>query len=155
MDWTLPERFVSTLDHSSEALRLTLDCAPAKGAPVVVSELTLTGHDGRSISPRDLSAVELGRAVYLVTEARLLPEAARHLDRRPGRGMSADELRLLAAVYAVQVAAWGKPRQAVMGLWGLPSATASRWIRKARELYPDAIPQEEGGGDDGEHPAAP
>lgn len=61
---------------------------------------------------------------------------------------------MLASIYAFEHAAWGNPRQAVMGFWDLPRATANRWIRKARQLYPTVMPGE-GGGQDGERHEAP
>lgn len=146
-DWTLPRSFERELDHSKEPFLLRLRCR-FEGERVDVKEVSVRSRNGRSITPRDLSAVELARAVYLLAEAELTPK--RHLEQRPGRRGEGEELRLVASIYAFEFAAWGNPRQAVMGLWDLPRATANRWIRKARELYPSAMPGD-GGGDDGEH----
>ncbi|MDB5288743.1 MAG: hypothetical protein JWR05_3692 [Mucilaginibacter sp.] len=147
--WTLPAWYRWTLDHSSEPFLLRLHCA-FNGGRVDVKEVAVRSRNGRSITARDLSAVELARAVYLLTESQLTPEHARPTDRRPGRRVDDEELRLLASVYAFEFAAWGNPRQAVMGLWELPRATANRWIRKARELYSNVMPGD-GGDVDGQH----
>lgn len=145
LGWSLPERFTRELDHGREPLVLTLECAFG-GDRTVVEAVLLRSREDRSVTPRDLSAVELARAVYLVTEACLEPEAAKHLERRHGK-VTEKDLPLMASVYAFQHAAWGNPRQAIMNLWGLPRATASRWIRKLREEYPDAMPKDGGDGD--------
>lgn len=147
LGWTLPRTFRRTLDHGSEPFLLHLDCE-FEGERVAVREVAIESRNGgRSITPRDLSAVELGRAVYLLTESELRPEHALPTERRSGRESTDEELRLLASVYATMHAAWGKPRLAVMGLWSLPRATANRWIDKARDKYPEAFRAE--GGDDG------
>lgn len=140
---TLPRWFNATYRNTNDpGLTLQLRCR-FPGERVVVDEVTVTGRDGRTISPRDMATVELGRAVLLATAMFAEPTlGAAHLDERPDRRPTKEELCHVAAVYAFRYAAWGNPREAVMTIWQIPRSTANRWIRKARELFPDHMPPE-------------
>lgn len=140
---TLPTSFSATYTNTEEPLELELSCRWG-GERVVVDEVVVRGRDGRPVTPRDMAAVELGRAVYLATAMFAEPaQGALNSEDRSNRRPTPDELRHLAAVYAMQFAAWGRPRQRVMEIWNLPRSTANSWIRKARELYPE-MPAGEG-----------
>lgn len=146
--------FQAELDHSAEQLLLTLVCRfRGLGHRIEVRAMTITARNGRAIAPRDLSSVELARAVYLVAEAGVDPGDGAHIDRRPGRRPTPEELKLVADVYSWTYAAWGAPTRAVMEVWDIPRSTANRWLRSAKKLFP-TMPGE-GGEDDGQHQEAP
>lgn len=143
----LPSAFTAKLDHSAEPFVLDLSCKyRGLGSRIEVDQVTVTAREGRTITPRDLSAVQLARAVALVATQVVKPGAVVHMDRRLGRRPTADELRLVAEVYSWHYVSWGAPARAVMDLWEIPRSTANRWLRSAREMYP-AMPGDPGGTD--------
>jgi hypothetical protein len=134
---TLPSAFTAELDHSAEPFVLGLSCKyRGIGSRVEVDQVTVTARQGRTIAPRDLSSIELARAVYLVAQDVVEPRSAVQMDRRPGRRPTPDELRLVAEVYSWHYVAWGAPARAVMAIWEIPRSTANRWLRTAREMFP-------------------
>jgi hypothetical protein len=139
---TLPRWFNAAYRNLEDPdLTLHLRCR-FPGERVVVDEVTLKGANGRTITPRDMATMEVGRAVLLAAGMFAEPgKGACHLDDRPDRRPTKDELRHVAAIYAFSHASWGKPREAVMRVWQIPRSTANRWIRKARELFPEHMPR--------------
>jgi hypothetical protein len=133
----LPSTFSAQLDHSAEPLMLSLSCRyRGIGHRVEVEEVTVTARGDRTIAPRDLSSIELARAVSLVAAAVVKPADAVFMGRRPGRRPTPDELRLVAEVYSWHWVSWGAPARAVMAIWEIPRSTANRWLRTAREMFP-------------------
>jgi hypothetical protein len=134
----LPSTFAAQLNHSAEPLVLNLSCRyRGIGHRVEVEQVTVTAREDRTIAPRDLSSVELARAVSLVAAAVVKPaKNIVRMDRRPGRRPTPDELRLVAEVYSWHYVSWGAPARAVMAIWEIPRSTANRWLRTAREMFP-------------------
>jgi hypothetical protein len=133
----LPSVFTAELDHSAEPFVLGVSCKyRGIGSRIEVDQVTVTAREGRMITPRDLSAVQLARAVSLVAAAVVTPGEAVHVDRRPSRRPTPDELRLVAEVYSWHFVSWGAPARAVMDVWEIPRSTANRWLRTAREMFP-------------------
>lgn len=54
---------------------------------------------------------------------------------RSARPIDNDDLRLAAAIYAFEHAAWGTPRIAVARAFGLTEASAHYWISRAAERF--------------------
>lgn len=138
-DDTLPAAFNAVVEQDS--LRVTLDLRFG-GERVSASSVHIERIDDASVTPRDVAGMKLGEVIYRATKAMMSPGHGAHIARRPGKRPDKDELRLVAACYSFEHAAWGNPRRAVMAIWAdedgneLPRATANRWINKARELYP-------------------
>jgi hypothetical protein len=67
--------------------------------------------------------------------------------RAPGAGPGDEHLRAVAATYQLAYATGARPTKAVMERFGLPRATASRWIALARKrgLLGPATPRKAGG----------
>jgi hypothetical protein len=129
---TLPERY----DAEASADGLQVRCKIRfDGERLAVEEVHVTRTDGGPVRPRELSRIQLGEIVRGSAEALGTAQESAHVGHRPGRRPTDEELALVAAVYCWNHATWGKPRQAVMRHWDLPSATASYWINKAREVY--------------------
>jgi hypothetical protein len=144
---TLPSAFTAELDHSAEPFVLGLSCGyRGIGHRIEVDKVAVVAREGRTIAPRDLSGVQLARAVSLVAASVVEPGEAVHIDRRPGRRPTPDELRLVAEVYCWNYVAWGAPARAVMNVWEIPRSTANRWLRTAREMFP-SMPGDGGGAD--------
>jgi hypothetical protein len=100
-----------------------------------IEALEVCRTDSRSLTPRDLTRVQLADVVRKAAGAMVRPGQGAHMDLRPGRKPTPDELKLVAAVYWYHHVAWSHPRRAVMAMWDLPRTTASRWINRASGLW--------------------
>jgi hypothetical protein len=131
----LPLSFKAEVVAVDLDLQTVIDCRFGGDRIEVVSH-SVSRPSGGPLTPRDVVKVPLAWVVQQAGMGELHPDDRAHLGRRPGRKPTPEELELLAGVYWVQHATWGLPRQAVMAIWGLPRATANRWITKAAALYP-------------------
>lgn len=129
---TLPEHYEA--EASADGLQVRCKIR-FDGERLAVEEITVTRTDGGSVTPRELSRIQLGEIVRGSAEELGTAQNAAHVGRRPGRKPTEEELALVAAVYCWNYATWGEPRQAVRRHWDLPSATASYWINKAATLH--------------------
>ncbi|WP_141281319.1 hypothetical protein [Pseudonocardia hydrocarbonoxydans] len=137
----LPAAFRVTFRQAGQPFEVAIDCA-FSGGRIEVHKFEMVGTPApRPITPRDLAGVDLGHVVHRAGTKVAEPQV--EMEHRPGRRATPDELRLVAEAYATQHAIWGNPRQWVMTAWDLPRSTANRWIRRARELYPE-MPGDEG-----------
>jgi hypothetical protein len=130
----LMSAFSATVRYADLTAEIRLDCR-FDGVKVRLDAAKIRSTDGSSLAPRDLTQLELRAVVHEAASAAVHPGHGTHLDRRPGKRPTPEELRLVAAVYWAQFVTWGNPRKAIMEYWDLPSHTAVRWIRKARECY--------------------
>ncbi|GAA1229577.1 hypothetical protein GCM10009676_10220 [Prauserella halophila] len=130
----IPATFTATIQYDGAPVVMAVR-AGFGGDKIVVESATVARTDGTSVTPRDMSALELGAVVQDVGGAAVQPGHGAHLGHRPDKRPDDDELELVAACYWFHYVTWGRPRQAVMGIWDLPRATANRWITKARERF--------------------
>lgn len=130
----LPAGFTATVDYSERPITVTLHITFA-GDRVQVDPVTVRSKEGQGVTPRDMANLQLGEVVQDAARAAVAPGHGAHVDPRPGRKPTPDELRLVASVYWFHHVTWGEPRRAVMAVWDIPRATANRWLRRCRELY--------------------
>jgi len=145
----LPARFAAAADYTERPLRVLLDMSFDGTDRVKVDAVMVKRTDGQSVTPEDMTALQLAQVVRSVVEE--ATERGSGVFRRmeiigPERtdSPSDEELRLLARMYWYEYVSWGAPRQAVMRGFHVPRSTANRWIRKARELYELPGPHAEG-----------
>lgn len=131
---TLPASFTGYAVYARNPVALSLR-ASFDSDRVRLDELTITSRNNRGLTVRDVVGLEVGAVVRDVSRQAVQPGHGAHVGHRPGKRPTPDELQLVAAVYWFHYVTWGRPRQAVMAVWDLPSATASRWLRKCRDLY--------------------
>lgn len=113
-----------------------------------IGVLEMRSESAPGIVSSDLAKLELRAVARHAAEAAVNPGHGAFVGRRPAMRPTPEELRLLAQVYWFQYMTWGDPRRAIMAHWEIPRATASRWIRSARELYPLPGPHGEAVSDD-------
>jgi hypothetical protein len=150
----LPARFTAQVDHPAHPMRMRLSMSFDGTERVKVESVTVERTDGQSMTPEDMTRLQLARVVNNA----VLNEAVKHPGSggawwgvgrdRPAGPPTDDELRLLARMYWHEFVSWGKPRQAVMAAFDLPRSTANHWIRKARERH--ELPGPHADFDDGE-----
>jgi hypothetical protein len=133
----LPERFAAEVTYTKRPLRVRIECSFDGMSRVRVKAVSVERTDGKSVTPEDMTATNLGAVMGTVVE-----DATRHGGGnvfRGGRSRTGpptdDELLALARMYWFEYVSWGKPRQEVMSKFELPRSTANAWIRKAREKY--------------------
>jgi hypothetical protein len=135
---TLPSRFTAHATHPERPLRVTFRASFDGKARVKVSSVALDRTDGESLTPVDMTMLQLaqviGAAVRDAMDDAPGTTGLVQLFRPPG-GPSEDELRIAARLYWRAYVSWGSPRQAVMLAYDLPRSTANQWILKARDLY--------------------
>jgi hypothetical protein len=148
-DDRLPARFAAVADYTARPLRVVLDMSFDGTDRVKVDAVMVKRTDGQSVTPEDMTALQLAQVVRSVVEE--ATERGPGVFRRgeifgPERtdGPSDEELRLLARMYWYEYVSWGTPRQAVMSGFNVPRSTANRWIRKARDRYGLPGPHAEG-----------
>lgn len=142
----LPARFTAeTVDHPT--VKMWLDLSFDGTGRVKVEKVTVTRTDGESVTPTDLARLAPARVIrnamhnLVFNNPNLMgrSEGAWWLTGRDTEGSQGppteEELRALARMYWHEYVAWGDPRRMVMNNFGVPRSTASRWIRKARDLY--------------------
>lgn len=132
---TLPSSWTATVDYSQAAVVVELSCRYTGTGRVRLPSVKVLGKDGHSVTPQDLTTLELAAVVHEAARGLVSPGDGIHLAPRSGVRATPEELRLVAAVYWAHYVTWGSPRQAVMALWSLPRSTANYWLRKARELH--------------------
>lgn len=134
---TIWSDIAATVTYDDDHLRVKLH-ATFDGDRVNVQRLEVARTDDAPLRSSDLAKLVLGQVVRDVTRGAVHPGHGALVGRQVARGTrpTPDELKLVASVYWFEHAAGASPRQAVMGYWGVPRATANRWIRMARELYP-------------------
>jgi hypothetical protein len=139
-DDRLPARFAAVADYTGRPLRVLLEMSFDGTDRVKVDAVMVKRTDGQSVTPEDMTALQLAQVVRSVVEE--ATERGSGVFRRmeiigPERtdGPSDEELRLLARMYWYEYVSWGKPRQAIMLGFHVPRSTANRWIRRARDRY--------------------
>lgn len=130
----LPERFTGRVDYTERPLRVRLACSFAGADRVKVEEVRVDRTDGQTVTPEDMTLLQLGQVVHAVTMKAMRGVAMRGGRKHDGPPTD-DELLMLARMYWQEYVAWGKPRQFVMSMFELPRSTANSWIRKARERH--------------------
>ena len=120
----------------------------------VVSVMIATAVPGWAVTPTMLRQIRLGE---LATQAVQLiqPQTIRFVDRYEpeitlaGRigGKEERTFELVGGVYEDELRRGGKPVQTVAEAFGVSRGTATRWVRKARDLgYISALESERSGG---------
>lgn len=120
----------------------------------VVSVTIATAVPGWTVTPTMLRQIRLGE---LATQAMQLitPHAIRFVDRYEpeitlaGRigGKEERTFELVGGVYEDELRRGGKPVQTIAEAFGVSRGTATRWVRKARDLgYISALESERSGG---------
>lgn len=130
----LPERFTGRVDYTERPLRVTVSASFDGTDRVKVEQVSVLRTDGESVTPEDMTLLQLGQVVHAVT-VKAMTGAAWAGGRKRTGPPSDDEILLLARMYWQEHVAWGKPRQFVMGMFEIPRTTATRWIHKARERH--------------------
>lgn len=135
---TLPARFTAQVDYTEHPLRVTFAASFDGTGRVKVSSVVVERSDGESVTPEDMTGLQLAEVVGLAVRETIdhAPGVTARVEiGRPDGPPDEDDLRLLARLYWLSYVTWGQPRQAVMLAFDLPRTTANRWIRKAREHY--------------------
>ncbi len=115
--------------HDLHELRLT----QRSGEPVPITASRL-----RALPIWELHRLAIAAASgnHLLTQEGLRPERY-----RKGQTWTPDHFRSIALMYEAAVSGGTAPRPAIADAWGVTLATASSWIRKARDLgflgYPE------------------
>lgn len=130
----LPASFTREIEYADSPIRVIVR-ASFDGQQVAVRSVEVHGRDEHAVTPRDVAGLELGAVVRNVAEAITDPGDGAHVDHRPGRKPTDEELQLVAAVYWFHHVIGGEPRRAVMAHWDLPRSTANRWITRCRERF--------------------
>lgn len=118
----LPAWFVAGTVGSTPSLTIE---AAFNGTRVVVIAVHVAGN----VTPRSLVYLRLAEVVH--SACKKLASRAPALDALP----NIDQLARVAAIYALEYATWGNPRDAVASAFEMPRSTANRWIKKAAEAY--------------------
>lgn len=130
----LPASFSGSVEYDDQPLLLKID-ATFDGQRVGAKVISVERADGASVTPRDLTTIELGHVIDELTTAAVSPDTGAHVGRRPGRKPTPEELELVTNVYWYHHVTGGNPRQAVMAIWDLPRSTANGWLRSARQMF--------------------
>ncbi|MEV0431249.1 hypothetical protein [Micromonospora sp. NPDC050495] len=133
----LPERFVALVEYETQPLRARI-AASFNGAERVRADVvSVERTDGASVSPEDLTTLQLGAVMSSVVwqATRRGKGVAEQWGRSRTGPLDDAEVLTLARMYWFEYVSWGKPRLAIMAAFKLPRSTANRWIRKAREVH--------------------
>lgn len=137
----LPARFTAEVTYSAHPIRARLAASFDGVHRVKVESVTVERTDGDSVTPEDMTTLQLAQVIRLAAREALAPGPGVYSrlivgPELPERTVPTDdELLVLARQYWFEFIAWGKPRQNIMSDFNLPRSTANRWIRNARELY--------------------
>jgi hypothetical protein len=141
---TLPSRFTAQVDYTTRPLRVTIRASFNGAERVKVESVTVKRTDGESVTPEDMTMLQLGQVVWTAVRD-AVDHGSEPISRLPaGRqagGPTDDELLRLARIYWLAYVSWGKPRQDIRLAFGraidapMPRSTSNQWIRKARERH--------------------
>lgn len=128
----LPGQFEAIVEHSDRPLLMKIEATFDGRSRLRAGRVSVERTDGESVTAQDMAATQLAAVMRTVAVNAGLTGPLAGPDEPAD-----DDLRLLslARTYWVEYVSWGKPREAVMELYGLPRSTANYWLRKAREKY--------------------
>lgn len=98
------------------------------------SQESITGTDLRAVRVAELTAQHLPALAFRYDGSAVQPDSVRIADLVAQGPASGDTMRLVADLYSYAHAVGLRPAKHVQDVLGLASATASRWIRRARDL---------------------
>lgn len=136
----LPARFEYVAESVEHPLQVMVSASFDGTDRVRVDRVCIERTDETSVTPEDMTRVQLAQVVHGVAHSTAMDLAVQfgarvEWGREHDGPLDDDEIRRLARQYWLEYVTWGKPRQHIMSAFELARTTATRAIHKARDRY--------------------